>query len=46
MLLINPDPGDHNFLNLFLCSLNLADEQYLSFLVCRSHHFNIALLLV
>ena len=31
--LINTDPGDHTFRNVLLCSSNLADGQYLRFLV-------------
>ena len=37
---------DHPFPNLFLCSSNFADEQYLSFLVFGSYHFSVSLLLV
>ena len=31
---ISSEPGDHHLPNLFLCSSNFVDEQYLSFLVC------------
>ena len=46
MPVINSEPSDHPFPNLFLCSSNLADEQYLSFLTCGYRHFTDALLLV
>ena len=38
--------GDHPLPNLFLCSSDFADEQYLSFLVCGSYHLIVALLFV
>ena len=40
------EPGDHYLPNLLLRSSNFSDEQYLSFLVCGSHHLIVALLLV
>ena len=43
---ISSEPGDHTLQYLLLCSSNFADEHYLSFLVCWSHHFIIALLFV
>ena len=43
---IKVELGDHNLPNLLLCSSNLSDEQYLSVLVCRSHHFIVDLLLI
>ena len=41
---ISLEPGDHLFQNLLLCSSTFADEKYLIFLVCGSHHLIIALL--
>ena len=38
--------GNQPFPNLLLCYSNFSDEQYLSFLVCGSHHFIVDLLLV
>ena len=43
---ISSELGDHTFPNLLLCSSEISDEQYLSFLVCVYHHFILALLLV
>ena len=39
------EPGDQTLTKLLLFSSNFTDEQYLSFLVCGYHHFNVALLL-
>ena len=38
--------GDHPLPNLLLCSSNFIDEQYLSLLVCGSHHFIVDLVFV
>ena len=43
---INSETGDHTFPNLLLCSSNLADEKYLSLLICGTQHLIVALLLV
>ena len=40
------EPGDYPFPNLLLFLSNFADEQYLSFLVCGSHHLIVAILFV
>ena len=36
--------GYHPLTNLLLYSSNVSDEQYLSFLMCGSHHFIVALM--
>ena len=44
--IIDSELGDHHFPNLLLCSSNLSDELYLSFLVCSPQNCIVALLLV
>ena len=43
---INVEIGDHPLPNVLLFSSNLAHEQYLSFLVCGSRHFIVAIMLI
>ena len=43
---MSSEPGDHHFPNLLLCLSNFTDGQYLSFLVCSSHHFIVDIVLV
>ena len=41
---INSESGDYPLPHLLLCSSNFTDKQYLSLLVCGSHHFIVDLL--
>ena len=43
---ISSEPGDHNLPNILLYSSTFSYEQYLSFLVCGSQNFIVALILV
>ena len=46
VLVMSSEPGDHQFINLLLCSSNFIDEEYFSLLVCSYHQFILSLLLV
>ena len=43
---INAESVDRPLKKILLCLSILVDEQYMSFLVCGSHHFIASLLLV
>ena len=41
---ISSEPDDQPLQNLFLCSSNFVDEQYLSLFVCGFHHLIVDLM--